>query len=161
MSAGVEITLSRDKIALVDAEDAPRVLALGLWTANWTGTAWYAVNKAGGICTYLHRFIVGETNPKAHVDHENGNTLDCRRSNLRVATPTQNNANRSKKKTPGTSRYKGVDFHAGKWRARVKVNGVQRSLGHFSTAEAAARAYDEAARQTHGAFARCNFQEVA
>jgi hypothetical protein len=45
------------------------------------------------------------------------------------------------------SRFRGVNWEtrSRKWRARLAVQGVQKSLGHFDDEEAAARAYDEAA----------------
>lgn len=46
----------------------------------------------------LHRWIMGVkpgTRYKVIVDHIDRNVLDCRRSNLRVVTPTQSNLNRA------------------------------------------------------------------
>ena len=48
---------------------------------------------------------------------------DNRRINLRVATRQENNQN--------TNRFTGVDFNKGRWRARVRHNGVEHYFGHF------------------------------
>jgi hypothetical protein len=94
------------------------------------------------------------------VDHRNGDNLDNRRTNLRLATPTENSCNRQKKKGC-SSQYKGVCFHRrrGKWASRIKIHGKSIFLGNFDREEDAARVYDEAAKQYHGAFARLNFPE--
>lgn len=153
----VTVLLSGGKVALIDLEDAPAVLALE-WSAIWSGWHWYARARYDGETVYLHRFILGITDSR-QVDHENQDGLDCRRLNLRVATQSQNNANRRKQATAASSKLKGVDAHVGKWRARVKKNGNQITIGHFEIEEDAARAYDAKARELHGEFALCNFPE--
>lgn len=107
----------------------------------------------------LHRLILNAP-PGVQVDHENGDPLDNRRSNLRLCNRYQNAMNR------GPSRYnkiglKGVTKHptksGGNYRAQIRSNGSWLSLGRFKTAEEAARAYDAAALIHHGEFARLNF----
>jgi hypothetical protein len=58
-----------------------------------------------------------------------------------------------------TSGYRGVSYHkkVGRWRACIVVNNQQRFLGHFSTPEEAARAYDIAAKEHFGPNAYLNF----
>jgi hypothetical protein len=93
------------------------------------------------------------------VDHRNGDNLDNRRVNLRLATPTENSCNRQKTKG-GSSQYKGVCFHRrrGEWVSRIKIHGKSIFLGNFDREDDAAKAYDEAAKKYHGEFARLNFQ---
>lgn len=93
--------------------------------------------------------------PATEVDHANGDGLDCRRSNLRVASHAENVRNARSRK--GTSKFKGVSFSKGGWRAALRVNYKTVHLGRFETEEEAAVAHDEAARRLHGAFARLNF----
>lgn len=105
----------------------------------------------------LHRVIMGAKKGE-FVDHINHNGLDCRRSNMRIATATQNQGNRRKPK--GTaSNYKGIYRDNKKWAAQVCFMGKKRCLGTFLTQEEAARAYDVAARELFGEFALTNFNE--
>jgi hypothetical protein len=103
---------------------------------------------------YLHTFLTGWP----LVDHANGNGLDNRRSNLRLATGTQNNANR-RLASNSTSGFKGVNLYkrTGRWRAHIAIHRQQKHLGYFRTAEEAARAYDIAALALFGEFALINF----
>jgi hypothetical protein len=92
------------------------------------------------------------------VDHINGDKLDNRRANLRVATKTQQRQNQRVTRR-NTSGFKGVSriSSTGRWRARIKVSGRQMPCGVYATAESAALAYDAAAREYFGEFARLNF----
>jgi|SRR5215469_15056640 len=165
-----EIALSQGKVALVDDEDYARVSAFK-WCASVGRHTWYALRRIKGtgqpgITQKLHQFLLD----RKHVDHINGNGLDCRRSNLRPSTVSQNAFNRGKNKHYNTSGFKGVTIkRAGQQRrkitayvATIKANRSSTIyLGIYSTADAAARAYDCAARRLHGEFARLNFPEAA
>ncbi len=91
------------------------------------------------------------------VDHINGNPLDNRRSNLRVCTHAENQCNQKLRSSSGNP-YKGVRLNKSgtRWWARISKNGKEQHLGTFATAEEAAAAYDEAAKQLSGEFARTN-----
>lgn len=106
----------------------------------------------------LHRLITN-ANVMEYVDHINGNTLDNRRSNLRICTKAQNCKNRglSKNKTSKVN-FKGVTYYKSnkKYIARITNNENKIYLGSFNTAEEAAKAYNEAAIKYHGEFARLN-----
>ncbi|MFF8784730.1 HNH endonuclease [Streptomyces sp. NPDC015125] len=120
----------------------------------------YAQTKAGPV--YMHR-LIARTPTGRETDHINGDGLDNRRSNLRVATCSQNLANRWKPRrsdgSPTSSRFKGVtwDRSRSKWQAKITVGGRCKNLGRYATEEAAAQAYDSAAAATWGVFARLNF----
>lgn len=92
------------------------------------------------------------------IDHVNGDPADNRLANLRLATPTQNQHNAKSHRDSGC-KYRGVvwDKNNGKWKAASKIDGKIRHLGHFDDPEDAARAYDEAAKEHFGEFAKLNF----
>lgn len=121
----------------------------------------HKVTYVGRKKYYCHRIIwkwmTGE-DPPHQIDHRNGNSLDNRWNNLRLATPGQNLANQ--KSTPGSSsRYLGVHWcnkHK-KWIAQIRKNNKNHRLGSFSNEEKAAKVYDRAARRFHGEFANLNF----
>ena len=92
---------------------------------------------------YLHKLIC--PTPDSFVtDHSNRNSLDNRRCNLIVSTHTDNMRNKGARKDspigiPGVSRHKASN----RYRARVRVHGVEHSLGSFNTPHEAGRAVNE------------------
>lgn len=98
----------------------------------------------------------------AQVDHRNGDGLDNRRENLRPATRAENQRNRGHQRN-STTRYKGVSLHSSgtRYSAMIGHAGKTRYLSLHATPEAAASAYDDAARELHGEYARTNFTRVS
>jgi hypothetical protein len=154
------ISLTQGFVALVDDTDYDRVSAYK-WSATKTPTNVYGIRKVRtpeGRTTsqLLHRFILGVTDPKIHVDHEDHNGLNCQRHNLRKCVRGENDGNR--RKTRGSSQYKGVSWSKskGRWRACITIQRTVH-LGYFTDEVQAALAYDAAARTRFGVFAKCNF----
>jgi hypothetical protein len=89
------------------------------------------------------------------VDHDNGDTGDNRYSNLRIATRGQNMYN-AKRRKDNRSGVKGVGWHgaAKKWRARLRVDGKEISLGLFNRLEDAEAAVTSARSAAHREFSR-------
>lgn len=152
----VKIPLTKGMFAIVDEDDAARILTRN-WCAQGKPPYFYAYRKEVQDCKsksiLMHRFIAGF--PDALVDHHNGNGLDNRKQNLRIATRQQNNANKLRRW--GKSKFKGVRQRRGKWGASITVNAVKHWLGTFSTENDAARAFDIAAVSAFGEFAVLNF----
>lgn len=113
--------------------------------------------SGGRYIIALHRELLGVTDPKIIVDHRNGDTFDCRRSNLRIATHQQNMANRANSKF--RSLPKGVKRYGGGFRASIQDHGQIIHLGCFYCPIEAAKAYDKAAIDIFGEFARTNQQQ--
>lgn len=145
-----EIPLTQGHVALVDDKDYERFMAMGKWQVSLCGGRLYAARGH----QRMHRLLIDAP----LVDHINGNGLDNRRANLRPATGTQNNAN-SRRSRANTSGYKGVSLYrrTGRWRAYLGTRPREVHLGYFDTPEQAARAYDAAATQAWGEYARLNF----
>jgi len=155
------IKLSKGTFAIVDDEEFERLNKYG-W---WLGAGGYPlrqiyIGKSGDKYLYknvfMHQDIMG-TKIGFRVDHVDGNKLDNQKKNLRFASKSQNNWNR---KNTNPSGYKGIQFHttSKKWRAKITKNDKQYFLGCFDTKEEAAKAYDNAANQLFGDFARLNFK---
>jgi hypothetical protein len=87
-------------------------------------------------------------------DHRDRDPLNNSRSNLRLATHSQNQANRGANRRRGTSRFKGVSWSAdkGKWQATL----AKKYIGRFVNESDAARAYDREAVRCYGEFACTN-----
>jgi hypothetical protein len=155
----IRIPLTRGLFAIVDDCDAPLVSHLS-WQAQKNRRTFYAVTTRNNKSLLMHRLIANSL-PGFQVDHRNGDGLDNRRRNLRIATSQLNNWNRQQYVGPKTSRYKGVDLKKGHWRAQIVVGGKKKHLGYFTDENLAACAYDHAALKNFGPFCRLNFPPVA
>ena len=151
-----------NKVALLDDEDYFEIVKLGLTWCESTGSvsAKKKIYVKGmfikRVTVHLHRVILGlSANDKIEVDHIDMDWLNNRRSNLRLATHSQNGCNKNSNNKHG---YKGIYYcpKVGAWYAKIKLNGEQISLGRHATKEAAALAYNEGARKFHGEFAKLN-----
>ncbi len=144
----------RSVYALVDDTDFAEVRKHHWYLMN-TGYVETFRKRDGKVSgrTTLHRFIL---NPAAGqmIDHINRNKLDCRRTNLRLATFTQNNCNLQRTNKFGT--YRGVRPRDRRWEARITIDRRSVSLGRFDSPEEAAMAYNSAAESCQGEFAILN-----
>ncbi len=156
-----EIKLNKGYVAIVDDEDYKRVSMRKWYVSNpkTKGTTRYAMsfdygkNRAKTIL--LHRFIMSPKKGMV-IDHINRDGLDCRKTNMRECTMSQNLQN--KRKQRGTSKYKGVYLYkrTGRWIAQYRVNGKKTDVGSFENEIDAAIAYDKAVTKAFGEYARTN-----
>lgn len=104
---------------------------------------------------YLHRFLLNVYDPEKKVDHKNGNGLDNRISNLRLCSMSENLANK-RMSYNNTLGYKGVTLHRKKYEARIQFKNKVYFLGSYDLPIDAAIAYNTAAKNIFGEFARLN-----
>jgi hypothetical protein len=148
------VPLTKGRFALVDSSDYERVVSSG----QWHYARGYAVKQVKIKDKYrqilLHRFIM-EAKSGEIIDHADGDGLNNCRSNLRICTHSENMRNRriSKNNTTG---YKGVVFNGSSWVAQMRHNKETIYLGSYPDPILAAKAYNAAALERQGAFAKLN-----
>lgn len=162
----IEIPLTKGYVAIVDEQDADLGFSHPKWVANEKRNTVYVnrqiapyTNKVGTF-QYLHilileRMLKRKMEHGEKVDHINGDGLDCRRENLRLASHAENIRN-SKLSAANKTGYKGVMVIGGYWVAKITINAKSIQLGRYATAIEAGIAYNHAAIQYFGAFARLN-----
>jgi hypothetical protein len=154
----IVIPLTQGQQTIIDAVDAD-LIELKWYAYQAHNGPYYAHTAQKGP---IHRIILARKlgrdllpHPQEMADHIDGNSLNNRRCNLRLATHSQNMRNR-KRPVNNTSGYKGVayrkDVH--KWIAYITVSKKLKHLGYFNTPEEAHEAYCEAAKEHYGEFAR-------
>lgn len=146
------IPITQGKFVKVSNEDFERLKGIN-WQVMSKG---YVKNDTVGL---MHRYIMNAP-PELHVDHINHDTLDNRKSNLRLATRPQNMANQRSRKV--TSIYKGVswDKERNKWRSVIGARENYLMIGRYDSEEEAGMAYDRKALELFGDFAYLNFPEL-
>jgi len=147
--------------AIVDDEDFDFLSQYHWYNGGNSGL--YAIATIEGKQQFMHRVILQAEVPLV-VDHINNSYCDNRRANLRVCMQKDNCVNRRKEMVARndrvtTSKYKGVHFRKDRkrWSAYVGTGKDRTCLGCFSTQEEAALAYNRAAIQKWGEFAKPNF----
>ena len=126
---------------------------------TWFVSNGYVVAQLSGVSQTVRLHNLIKPAPDGlEVDHADGNPFNNTRDNLRHATRSQNCANR-RKFSDCRSVYKGVSWHkrTGKWQVIFTFQGKQRHLGLFTNELDAASAYDDAALEHFGEYARINF----
>jgi hypothetical protein len=135
----------------IDQEDVGLVTKYG-----WSVSNGYARAEVAERTLSMHRLVLGLPPGRyPEVDHINRDKLDNRKGNLRLATRGQNNSNAVRKK--GKNKYRGVyQVSRNSFKALLSSGSKRLQLGSYKTAEEAAVAYNQAARQHHGDFAVLN-----
>lgn len=152
-----ELPLTQGKVAIVDL-DCPTSILERTWFARRVRRihgddvfyATFGEKTANGIrIIYLHRELLGlSRHDRTLVDHEDGDGLNNRRSNVRTCSSLQNNRNKQPRRH-SSSRFYGVSWNSAQrqWVARVRwtdAGGHRRStsIGVFRGEAEAAMAYD-------------------
>lgn len=163
-----KIPLTQGKFSLVDDEDYDRVM-LHKWMyrkpsrktpspyAFRTPTVVTSEGIKKQVNESLHRFIMNVSSKswtEVVVDHINMDGLDNRKCNLRLCDRFENLWNN--RRIPGESGYIGVKKVKKKYMARISLNGKSVYLGLYNTKEEAAKAFNDAAKQLRGEFAKLN-----
>lgn len=151
MSETVKLSIG-NFIIIVDAEDVPRIkkYTWGVWNFRnkqyvQRTIKFYEGNKRKSKSEKLHRYLIG-AKPGEIVDHINGNSLDNRKSNLRITSHAVNMQN-SKVRSDNSIGHKGIYFckQTGTYRPEIQVNGKRyRNLGRYATLELAIQARKQA-----------------
>lgn len=142
--------------AIIDLDDLGRVLAAGRWYGQWNpqaNTYYVRCNRSRPLL--LHRFVMNAPSGTI-VDHLHHETLDCRKSVLRVCSHTENMQNRKGAHKNSKSGIRGVywDNRKAKWRVEVRAHKTRHYLGDYDDIEEAARVAAEARTQLHGDFSQ-------
>ena len=157
----INIDLSSGRMAKIDIEDHKKVTKYNWHLSSNKPPRIYAITnvyKNGRRTTLkMHRYVLNCSNPLIKTDHINGNGLDNRKSNLRLCSNQQNCWNQIKRKNSlHSKKYKGVDFHKNKWRARIRVSNKEKHIGYYKSEKLAAFAYDIQAAKYFGEFSNLN-----
>lgn len=154
-----QVKTAQGDTILIDDCDYALVSSLN-WTTVKRRNLKYAIthirSESGFKQVYLHRFLLDP--PKGmYIDHIDSNGLNNTRTNIRICTPSENSKN-ARKLSEKSSIYKGVSkwTRVKRYAARIRYNGRDQWLGFFDTERDAALAYNSAAIQYYGEFARLN-----
>ena len=134
-----KIKLTNYGYSLIDDEDFDKISKYKWYAVKNKSGKIYAKRTVGGFG--MHRVILKDR-VGFEIDHINGNSLDNRKSNLRIATKSQNQAN-TNKRVNNSSGYKGVSWNkvAKKWHVQIIKDRQFAFRAYFKNKEDAARIY--------------------
>ena len=148
LSTGVFIRRVKTAIATKIGDEAGFVDSEGYVQMRVLGKT-YRAHKLAWL------YVFGEV-PEL-IDHIDGNRSNNSISNLRIADKSTNGFNREKKHQ-SSSVFKGVLWSKkyNKWEAKINANKKRRHIGYFDCEQEAGHAYNKAAIELHGEYARLN-----
>lgn len=153
----MSVHLAQITNGLVQISDEDRSVLAHRWVVvRPDGKKRYATTNIKGRTVYMHRLIMGAKKGQ-EVDHIDGDGLNNSRENLRIASRSQNCANRKSYKPKSGFRGVYAQPYGQTWQVKISVNGRMIRGGNFSNPEDAALRYDELAREHFGEFATLNF----
>ena len=157
----------KKEILMIDFEKGIlyRLKTNGLIREVGTDKDGYLQFRLDGKMIYVHRYLYEQYHnikltSDVQIDHINRNKIDNRIENLRISTPSHNCQNRDIRSN-NTSGYKGVSYNIQnkKWMAYIGINGKQKHLGYFTTAEEAYEAYKNKAKELNSQGYKYYFEE--
>jgi hypothetical protein len=148
-----ELRLSDGSTVLLDDADFWRFLKTRLFLSN----GYVCFRDDESRIRRLHREVADVRDHRV-VLFLDGNPRNCTRANLHVQ---ERSVLARSRPAQGACKYKGVSPYRGKWQATIRVDGVLKWLGSFSSPEDAARAYDEAVLKHRGRTGTLNFPKRA
>ena len=104
---------------------------------------------------FLHRLIMGLKDiswKEKQIDHIDGNPLNNCRSNLRLATASENQINKKKTRSDNATGNTGITYKDGKWIATLGYRSHREYLGAFDTKEEAIKIRKEAENVLYGEY---------
>lgn len=138
--AYVELLLTKGKTTLVDCRDVDKLLEGNQWVSHSAGYAYrFTSHSADYKSEMMHRLIM-DAPQGFDVDHINGDKLDNRRRNLRIASRTLNSMNKATRGAYKQSR--GISYSV-----EMRINGKKLWIGRIASAEEAKHIYDDVKRQ--------------
>lgn len=128
------------------------------WHARWcknnssfyAGRGSYEAGSSRTRTVLMHREILNLSNPKIQIDHKNRNTLDNRRSNLRICNNRKNQENRRDQSAHGVGVYFKSSCKMNPFWAQAMVNKKQVYVGSFQTPEEAQEARKQFLKTING-----------
>lgn len=150
---------------LIDRADVPKILnrSVYLFKKGIRIPVLYVMISLGKRRKdYLHLYLAEQRPPSGYVIHHiHGDTLDNRKSQLKMCTIGQNTKSTGKKGVNTSSKYKGVCLlkRSGRWQAQIMCDRISRNQGAYLTESEAAEAYNRAAIKYFGEFAKLNVIE--
>ena len=151
---------------IIDLEDLEYVKSLDLhWHlfVKQTGDVYAHATKYNGIINgkrsystfYLSQKIM-RTDVGCIVDHKDHNTLDNRKSNLRITETTYNLKNRETRNKNNTTGFRNVCFFHGEYVVQLQINGKNKVLGKFKDVDDAGQFAEQMRQKYYGEFAGNN-----
>lgn len=150
---------------LFDLEDLQKLQKLNLpWHSGWVpniqnyyimATQRYKENGKHIQKTLYLNIIVTEPPEGMKVDHINHNTLDNRKSNLRIISNEENIKNRKSRNSNNTTGYRNVSYikKLGKYIVQLQIDGTNKRLGEFDDVNEAGQFAEEMRKIYYGEFA--------
>lgn len=142
------LPLTKGKFVKIDDEDFVWVSKYKLFaSAHKSNYASYCVLKEGKWKSILLHRTLAKAKKGQIVDHINGDTLDCRKANLRVVKQRTNVVS-GIKVTRAIGAY--LDKRRGVWNSRIRISPTKRiHLGSYKTKDEASSAYKLAVQKHH------------